>query len=331
MLRQKIGKKNRQIQKDKERHRELIIKNQLLAYRSKELTRLKIKPYISPRSILLVDSAVYSDFFGYLDSIILEMPVSVVDIQAFEPSKKTLYMKGNFREVYNYTLNNGQDVMLKTISPNLNFSDEKKVILLSVEARISRLLSIHPNIVDYHGILSHNNTCFLVQSRESNYLLRDFFMLQRSSDTWVVSSILRGICSAVNHMHDKGVLNNNIRHDNIALRYNSMHYSPVLLSLSLACRADSSKPLTITQQMRYEGSIHLPPKVIRGFEAPSYASDRYSVAFIIGNIIQCLQKQKIPISDDLNTIWKRCFRMDKFLTIPDFNKIIIECCNELDL
>ena len=107
MLRQKIGKKNRQIQKDKERHRELIIKNQLLAYRSKELTRLKIKPYISPRSILLVDSAVYSDFFGYLDSIILEMSVSVVDIQAFEPSKKTLYMKGNFREVYNYTLNNG--------------------------------------------------------------------------------------------------------------------------------------------------------------------------------------------------------------------------------
>lgn len=290
----------------------MVVKNQLLTYQSKELTRLKVKSYISPRSIFLIDSAVYSDFFGYLDSIILEMPVSIVDIHSFEQNRNVVLAKGAFQEVNNYTLNNGEDIILKTISSHMKFSNNKKIIVLSVEARIASLLPNHPNIVNYHGLLSLNNTSFLVQSRESNYLLKDFFMQQKSSDPWVFSSILRGICNAITFMHKKGVLNNNIRHDNIALWHTSMNYSPVILSLSLACRADSSKQLTITQQVRYEGLIRLPPRVLKGFEAPSYASDRYSMAFIIGNIIQSLQKMKIPINECLNKIWRKCFVWTNF-------------------
>ena len=331
LLKNRIEEKESRIQREKEKHRRLVMKNELLAYRSKELSRLKVKPYVSPRSVLLVDSAVYSDFFGYLDSTVLEMPVRIVRIHGFQPSKKTLFAKGNFREVYKYTLDNGEDIILKTISRQQNFSNEKKVIILSIEAKIASLLSTHPNIIDYHGILATNNeNSFIVQSCETSYLLRDFFMLERSSDSWVVSSLLRGFCSAVNFMHTQGVINNNLTHNNIAVRYNSMHYSPVILSLSLACKAASAKPLTINQQMRYEGFIHLPPRIMKGFEAPSYASDRYSVAFVIGNIIQILQKNESPFSDELNRIQRRCFRMDKFLTITEFYEVITKCCDELD-
>lgn len=330
MLRQTVQRREKTIQKEKEKHKALVVKNNLLGYRSKELTRLKMKPYISPRSLLLVDSAVYSDFFGYVDTVILETCVSVVNIREFKPNSSCLFRSGNFRNVYKYTLKNGENVVLKRISPNLKFSDEKSVSILSVEARIARLLSHHDNIVDYHGILLHENTCFLIQTFESNYLLKDFFLHKKGMDLMVLSSILRGVCAAITHMHSKGIINNNIRHDNIALRCNSMFYFPVILSLSLSCRADSSKPLTVQQQIRYEESRHLPPRVLNGFEGPSFASDRYGFGFVIGNVIKCIEELNTTVHEDLSILWKKCFKMDRHITIEQFHNCVIDCCNQIE-
>jgi len=330
MLRQTVQKKEKMIQKEKERHRTLVVNNKLLGYRSKELTRLKMKPYISPRSVLLVDSAVYSDFFGYVDTVILETCVSVVRIREFEPNNNCLYRSGNFRDIYKYSLKNGENVVLKTISPKLKFSDEKSVSILSVEARLARLISHHDNIVDYHGILLFENTCFLIQTFESSYLLKDFFLHKKGMDLMILSSILRGICSAITHMHTNGIINNNIRHDNIALRCNSMFYSPVILSLSLSCRADSSKPLTVQQQMRYDECRHLPPRVLQGFEAPSFASDRYGFGFVIGNIIKCVKELNATVHEDCTMLWKKSFKMDRLITIEQFDNYVNDCCSHIE-
>ena len=59
MLRDTVMVKDQVLQKEKEKHQALSFQNKLLGYRSKELTRLKIKPYVSERSMHMVDSAVY--------------------------------------------------------------------------------------------------------------------------------------------------------------------------------------------------------------------------------------------------------------------------------
>jgi len=64
MLRETVRSKNKTIEKEREKQKELVFQNKLLGYKSKELTRLKVKPYISKRSMYLVDSAVYSDFLA---------------------------------------------------------------------------------------------------------------------------------------------------------------------------------------------------------------------------------------------------------------------------
>jgi len=89
-----------------------MFENNLLSYRSKELTRLKIKPYVSKRSMHIVDSAVYSDFFGYVDTVILDTAIKIVKIDDFR-IPKNCYKKGSFRDVYKYALSNGETVVLK--------------------------------------------------------------------------------------------------------------------------------------------------------------------------------------------------------------------------
>lgn len=123
MLRETVRSKNKTIEKEREKQKELVFQNKLLGYRSKELTRLKVKPYISKRSMYLVDSAVYSDFFGYVDSVILDTAVKIIRIEDLNLSKRCLY-QGNFRDIYKHTLRNGEVVVLKEVNRKLRKMSE---------------------------------------------------------------------------------------------------------------------------------------------------------------------------------------------------------------
>jgi len=140
------------------------------------------------------------------------------------------------------------------------------------------------------------------------------------------TEVLRGIGKAVTHMHQTGILNNNIREENVALRnQNSDSLSPVVLSLSLACRVDSTKPLTIAQQSTYGSCDHLPSRVLKGLEAPSFASDRYSVCFIIADIIKWLPKCQFSLYNNLDSLWRKCYRMDTRITVDEFDTAVMDC------
>ncbi|XP_066931327.1 uncharacterized protein [Clytia hemisphaerica] len=330
MLRDSMKEKERQVIAEKDKQKGLIHQNKLLGYRSKELTRLKIKPYVSKRSLYIVDSAVYSDFFGYVDSTILDTSVQFVNIDDFRIPKH-FYRKGIFRNVFMYTLSSGEDVVLKEVKPDFNFPEEKNLTIMSVEARISRILQTHSNITDYHGLLLWESRCFIVQSKEPNFTLKNFFDQNMVRDTASLRSILKGVGEAVIHMHRSGILNNNITKDNIALRGQTFSYSPVFLSLSLACRSESSKPLTIAQQSTYAGCYHLPRRVLEGLESPSYSSDRYSVSFIVAGLIKWLPKVDFTSYSQLDSLWRKCYRMESKITIDDFHTSILDCYLNMDL
>ena len=332
MLRNTVKFKERQVIAEKEKQKALIHQNDLLGYRSKELTRLKMKPYISKRSMYIVDSAVYSDFFGYVDSVILDTPVRFVNIDDFQ-IPTSVYRKGAFRNVYTYTLSNGEVVILKEVKQEFNFSEEKNLTIMSVEARISYLLQTDStSLVQYHGLLLWESRCFIVQSKEPNFTLKDFFDENTERDIPSLCSILKGVGEAVTHLHKSGILSNNITKENIALRgHTSISYSPVLLSFSLACRADSSKPLTIAQQSTYSDCFHLPWRVLKGLDSPSYSSDRYSVSLIVAGIIKCLPKIGFTYYSHLDSLWQKCYRMDSKMTIDDFYTLIFDCYLKMSL
>ena len=81
MLRSKIVNKNELLKQSKDLAVQWASKNRLLNYRNRELVRMKMQPYISPRSVMFVDFAVFSEFIGFIDSSILDIPLSVVSIK----------------------------------------------------------------------------------------------------------------------------------------------------------------------------------------------------------------------------------------------------------
>ena len=59
---------------------ELRTKNSLLASRSLELGRIKAENNVNPRSILLCDSANFSNYMGYIDQVLLKTEVYIFEL-----------------------------------------------------------------------------------------------------------------------------------------------------------------------------------------------------------------------------------------------------------
>ena len=70
-------RKRLQIQKDVAN--ELRYKNLFLASRSRELTKRKLTPLLSPRSVMIGDAAGFSDFYGHIDGELLEEHVTLCE------------------------------------------------------------------------------------------------------------------------------------------------------------------------------------------------------------------------------------------------------------
>ena len=229
MLRNRIGRKNELLKQSKDLSTQWASKNRLLNYRNRELIRIKMQPYVSQRSIMFVDSAVFSEFIGFIDSSILDTPLSVVTINDTDFRRCSEYPGGKFRIILKGRIGNGEGVVLKKIHPSLNYNDEKSLTVLAVEVRVANLIGKHPNIVEYQGIYVRGSTSFLVQNYESQLTLQEIFMRRFPVTKEALSSILHGITSGMTHFHRKGFLNNNLTPSNIAIRTDSVSYTHLTL------------------------------------------------------------------------------------------------------
>ena len=148
MLRNKIGHKNELLKQSKDLATQWASKNRLLNYRNRELIRIKMQPYVSQRSIMFVDSAVFSEFIGFIDSSILDTPLSVITLND-QDFRRCVEYTGKFRTILKGRISNGEGVVLKKIHPSLKYNDEKSLTVLAVEVRVANLIGNHPNIVEY--------------------------------------------------------------------------------------------------------------------------------------------------------------------------------------
>ena len=328
MLRNRIGRKNELLKQSKDLSTQWASKNRLLNYRNRELIRIKMQPYVSQRSIMFVDSAVFSEFIGFIDSSILDTPLSVVTINDNDFRRCSEY-PGKFRIIMKGRISNGEGVVLKKIHPSLNYNDEKSLTVLAVEVRVANLIGKHPNIVEYQGIYVRGSTSFLVQNYETQLTLQEIFMRRFPVTKEALSSILHGITSAMTHFHRKGFLNNNLTPSNIAIRTDCEFYTPVIVSLSLSCSEVSAKTLTIAQQQRHKETLHFPSCIRQGLTPPSYASDRYGLGLMICNIKSLLRSLSFSVDPKLEKICNDCLSLKHAITARYFINAITICCNEM--
>ena len=294
--------------KEKITNQKLRATNYLLHKRSLELGKLKLAPYITPRTMLIVNSANFSDLFGTVDSRLLD-----VDVQTFELKSPVqsvnLISVNKLSQFWKGTFQNGESVCIKASKGCLKLTKEKTAALLSYEFRILSLVGKHPNIIEPIGLSSTSDFGpMLLSVYVSEINLSRFLAQLNANNGRRIECLIIKLSSGLQYLHDNDILHNYFTSDNIFLTSSSLYLNPVIGEFSCACFASSANPLTLSQREIFKDCTHLPAGVKSGLTAPSLTSDLFSFGVLCSVISRKTSNE--DVCRKLRTLVKSCVNMN---------------------
>jgi serine/threonine protein kinase len=263
-----------------------------MGIRSYELGRLKMSDKFKPRTVSLCDAALFSDFTGYIDEVLLEAPINVIDYPKDARVLDQLPSTEN-EIVTRLILSNGEIVMQKKVDPKSRFDRSKCSMILGYEAKIIGLLERHLNIIDLLGLAFDKNVPHLIFRNLSSLTYNGFLKKHYTINRTFLRFFVTELCDGLMYLHFKGVLHNMLTPTNILMRSSTSFLSPIIGNFSMACRIQSAKPFTI-YQMKILGDCHYIRHDVRnGQKAPSLSSDIFSYGYLISHL-----QSRVPSSDE---------------------------------
>ena len=103
---------------------------------------------------------------------------------------------------------------------------------------------------------------------------------------WAV--VLQKCAAALAHIHDKGYIHGDIKHNNIILQNSTGSYEPVIIDFGKMKKAENAKiyKLNSKERDRYLKCYkHIAPEIVWGKSAASPASDIYSFGQVISLVV----------------------------------------------
>jgi len=271
---------------------DLRSKNDFLSQRSKQLTRMKLVNQLSTRTMMIGDSAIFSDYFGYMDEVVLKTELDVCEkLPSCGYDSFKLYRSESGYEYHKALLPNGELLSMKVLK-KCDISKPFYHSKVLYEAKILKLIGNHKNLADYHGICFIKDVPALVFSFDSQYSLRESLAKNPIIDHTAAAQIIQGICDGLSFIHDKDILHNNLSTGNVCLQIGPGYYQAVIMNFSYACREQSSKRLTVNQTKLFETAYHMVSDVRLGRIAPSKKSDIHSFGHIVNKIGCCIIPSK---------------------------------------
>ena len=250
--------------------------------RDAEHLHRKVSDRFHSRTVLLVESSLFSDTVSTEDAVLNDQTVEVLGPETADSLRISFDLKGEFADIGELFFE-GEQVICKT--PRLTDSrDEvtnmRRLHAVAREYKILKIADNHQNIVKplAIGIVKYVPSLFLVYSGSTTlfkYLQENESIFQRHA-----SNILRGVGNGIAHLHNCSIIHFNVKSSNIVLKKYPYNVHPVLVGFSLACREEASKPLTRLQQKKFADAMHIPHEVKIGKSRPSYPSDTYAYGML---------------------------------------------------
>lgn len=108
----------------------------------------------------------------------------------------------------------------------------------------------------------------------------------RGLENWF--HILTQLSDCLNYLHNKQIIHNDIKNDNVVITCSSKSFfSPILIDFGKACLISEARKKILTEEEKakyYREHCHIAPEVIEGSHAQSVMSDMYSFGVMIASI-----------------------------------------------
>lgn len=105
-------------------------------------------------------------------------------------------------------------------------------------------------------------------------------------ESWL--HIIMQLCDGLCYLHDKTVIHNDIKNDNIVIvRGSSGFFSPVLIDFGKACLISEARKKKLSQEEKnryYSEHFHIAPEVVEGTHSQSILSNMYSFGVVVASL-----------------------------------------------
>jgi serine/threonine protein kinase len=167
----------------------------------------------------------------------------------------------------------GAMVAMKLMLPE-SMADSDEKALLKHEGKVAQLLE-HPNLIRCNGIVMRKTECYLLLDLFKTPNLKAFTHSEPVTIQILLKKIIEGVCSGLQHMHDKGWIHKDLKPENILVNRSA---EVRLIDYSLAVKKASvlSKVFGGSSGVIRGTRTYLAPETIR--KQPSTpATDIYSL------------------------------------------------------
>jgi len=134
--------------------------------------------------------------------------------------------------------------------------------------------------------------------------------------------ILTQLSDCLNYLHNKQIIHNDIKNDNVVITCSSKSFfSPILIDFGKACLISEARKKILTEEEKgkyYRGHCHIAPEVIEGSHAQSVLSDMYSFGVMIASIYKYTKYRP------LKELAKHCLKpVSSRCTLSEFCRIML--------
>ena len=171
------------------------------------------------------------------------------------------------------------------------------------------IISLHA--VEGNSITIHSTCCSGCKDPEKMF----------SRENW--KKILYGVISAICYLHNKSILHNDIKGNNVVIDKRGAEVSSILIDLGKGCYIKDAKSYHLSSDARRRKHVkqypHIAPDLIDGHCNQSKKSDVYSLGRIVKQVNDC--HLKIPALESLSSLCMEYY-CEKRLQMTDINTFV---------
>jgi serine/threonine protein kinase len=155
-----------------------------------------------------------------------------------------------------------------------------------MEINVLQQLGSHPHIVSmvYSSTTGSTGGCFLALEAvqpvgfDLDRLIKQYLFAKQSVPSQLIRTLIKQLCGALGHMHDRKVLHRDLKSENVLVTKN---YDAKLIDMHIACKTGFQETRWV-----YASKTYFPPEMCQGGQPLGHSVDTWGLGLILHQTYQ---------------------------------------------